>query len=104
MELIQETLIQALDNYRKSLHVLGYKNNIDVASLIILSFIEECLYKYFPGEVSEDDYRELTKTVYKLADSTSLINYPSFKVYNELVRNYNDDIKFILNEDNTLRL
>lgn len=103
MELLDKLISESIDKYYKSLSLLGYKKDNDVFSLLVISFIEECLYKYFMGEVTNDDYREFAKAVYKLADNTCLIDYPNYEEYSELIRNFTGDYSFILNEDDTFR-
>lgn len=71
-------LYNAILNYFTKLSELGYVNYKDVDKLLLLVTIQEFIYNDFRGFITEDDYREIEKCLYKIFGTSCLVPYPNY--------------------------
>ena len=103
MDNITKIAEESLIRYFKALSQKGYMPYNSVFNLLLVLFLDELLTN-FSDFVVEDDYNIIIRNLYKLADKECLISYPSFKEYDELIRNIYRKIDTRITEDSILRL
>lgn len=103
MDGITKITEESLTRYFKALSQKGYMPYNSVFNLLLVLFLDELLTN-FSDFITENDYNIIIKNLYKLASNECLISYPSFKEYDELIRNTYRKIDTRITEDSILRL
>lgn len=75
---MDDVLYNSILKYFNTLSYTGYINYDDVDKLLLLVIIEEFIYNDFRGFITENDYREIEKFLYKIFGTSCLIPYPSY--------------------------
>lgn len=75
---MDEIIYDSILNYFSTLSNLGYINYNDVYKLLFLVAIRDFIYNDFWEYISEEDYREIEKSLYKIFGTSCLIPYPEF--------------------------
>lgn len=75
---LRHEVFNSLDRYFASLTATGYRSYSEVYKLLVMSFIEEILYR-FPGMINEKDYKILSDILEKIYGTSCLIPYPEYK-------------------------
>lgn len=84
MEELTNLSEKALHKYFNNLSKLGYLNDSEVSSILVLLFLEETLDREFSMFVTEDDYRIIQNSLSCLFEN-SCIGFPDYNTYDELV-------------------
>lgn len=75
---MDEVLYNSLLKYFDTLSSTGYVSYEDVDKLLLLVIIQEFVYNDFRGFITEDDYREIEKFLYKIFGTSCLVPYPNY--------------------------
>lgn len=75
---MDDILYNALYKYFNALSSTGYVSYKDVDKILLLAIIQEYIYSDFRGYITEDDYRELEKFLYRIFGTSCLVPYPSY--------------------------
>lgn len=94
----------ALNSYFKTLRYKGYLNKSEIHKILILSFIEEIIDDKFFEYITESDYNTMINAIYRMVPNSSIIKFPSYDVYTDLVQDIRTYNKFRASEDNNIRL
>lgn len=68
----------SFDRYFQTLHKLGYVNDRNVQSLLILNYYFNLIYNDYRGYISEEDYKYIEKALNCLYGTNCLIPYPDY--------------------------
>ena len=102
MREIIDVAIKALQKYFCTLSYLGYVNDESVKKLLVLLFLEELLSQWHLF-VTENDYRIISKSLYKLFGNDCIIEFPDYIRYQTNLKS-TDFENLIKSEDDLLRL
>ena len=102
---MNEVVYNSIVRYFSTLSSLGYVNYEDVNNLLFLIAIHEFIYNDFRGFITEDDYREIERVLYKIFGTSCLIPYPEFCKNNDMNKLHLGDISELayrveINENN----
>ena len=75
---MDDILYNSLFKYFDTLSSTGYVSYKDVDKLLLLTIIQEFIYNDFRGFITEDDYREIEKFLYRIFGTSCLIPYPNY--------------------------
>lgn len=104
MEEILKISEEALNRYFITLSQFGYRKYSDVDRLLVLLFLEKTLSHDFLGFITEEDYKVITDSLYCLAGSNCMINFPTFANFDSLIHKSKVYLTPRITEDNTLRI
>lgn len=100
---VLELMQVAFDRYFNSLRSLGYLSDDKVESLLILSFIQEVLYKSRFSALEECQYRILIDALYCLMGSNCLIDFTQLSDIEYYIGNIHTPYNVRISEDYILR-
>ena len=75
---MDDVLYSSILKYFNTLSSTGYISYNDVDKLLLLVTIEEFIYNDFRGFITENDYREIEKFLYKIFGTSCLTPYPNY--------------------------
>ena len=101
MREIIDVAIKALQKYFCTLSYLGYVNDESVKKLLVLLFLEELLSQWNPF-VTENDYRIISKSLYKLFGNDCIIEFPDYIKYQTNLKTDSENLR--KSENDLLRL
>ena len=101
MREIIDVAIKALQKYFTTLSYLGYIKDEDVKKILVLLLLEELLNQWYPF-VTENDYRIISKSLYKFGNDC-IIEFPDYIRYQTNLKS-TDFENLRKSEDNLLRL
>ena len=102
MREIIDVAVKALQKYFITLSYLGYIKDEDVKKILVLLLLEELLNQWYPF-VTENDYRIISRSLYKLFGSNCIIEFPDYIRYQTNLKS-TDFENLRKSEDNLLRL
>lgn len=71
-------LYNSIVKYFSILSYVGYVSYKEVDKLLLLTIIQEFIYNDFRGFITENDYREIEKFLYKIFGTSCLVPYPNY--------------------------
>lgn len=80
MREITDVAVKALQKYFTKLSYLGYIKDEDVKKILVLLLLEELLNQWY-SFVTENDYRIISRSLYKLFGSNCIISFPDYIRY-----------------------
>ena len=101
MREIIDVAVKALQKYFITLSYLGYIKDEDVKKILVLLLLEELLNQWYPF-VTENDYRIISKSLYKFGNDC-IIEFPDYIRYQTNLKS-TDFENLRKSEDNLLRL
>ena len=101
MREIIDVAVKALQKYFTTLSYLGYIKDEDVKKILVLLLLEELLNQWYPF-VTENDYRIISKSLYKFGNDC-IIEFPDYIRYQTNLKS-TDFENLRKSEDNLLRL
>lgn len=102
---MDEILYNSIVKYFSSLKEVGYVSYDDMQSLLFLSAVQEFVYKDFRGFITENDYREIERALYKVFGTSCLVPYPEYCNNNSMNKLHLGDISEIsyrIHRDNSI--
>ncbi len=75
---MNNVLYTSLIRYFSALSNLGYISYNEVTKLLFITIVQELIYKDFMGIITEDDYREIEKALYKIFGTSCLVPFPNY--------------------------
>lgn len=75
---MDDIIYNSLISYFKTLSVYGYKSYDDVYKILYLICVRDFVYNDYKGYITQDDYREIERSLYGIFGTTCLIPYPEF--------------------------
>lgn len=102
---MDEILYDSITRYYATLSNVGYVSYDDMQGLLFLSAVQEFVYKDFKGFITEADYREIEKALYKVFGTSCLVPYPEFcnnKGMNKLHLGDLSEIYYRIKRDNAI--
>lgn len=75
---MDDIIYNSLISYFKTLSVYGYKSYDDVYKILYLICVRDFVYNDYKGYITQDDYREIERSLYGVFGTTCLIPYPEF--------------------------
>ena len=102
MEELTNLSEKVLYKYFNTLSNLGYINDYEVNSILILLFLEEALDREFSMFVTAEDYKVIQTSLSCLFEN-SCIGFPDFNTYDELVHKCKLYLTSRISEDCVLR-
>lgn len=88
---------ESTKRYFNTLSNFGYTNYCEVVKVLYLVMINKMVYKYFPGSITEDDYRVIEKSLYNIFGTSCLVPYPQYCNYNNMDRLHAEDATDLIN-------
>jgi hypothetical protein len=99
---LQENIFNGIDLYYKTLSVLGYRQQKDIDTLLVLSFLEEMLSGYFSQFITDTDFKTITKAITCL-HGNCLMPYPIVE-NNVTFEKITDNTTLRINEDSSFKI
>jgi hypothetical protein len=94
----------ALNTYFQVIKHKGYLKKSEVNKVLIISFIEEILDAKFCDFITEDDYNSIINAINRICSNSSIVKFPSFDVYTDLIQDIRIYNNCRMTEDNNLRM